>query len=434
MRSVVAAESSVASSEDEEHHTAPYRLPTFLKSLGLVLGFSAAAITYHKVMMSRHPEEDMVAKKPRAFVLETDLVGLSTSAMDGKGLTLDDTTFIGCSDRMLSQWPHTSVGVKYLRIFSASPVSNPKWDKQREEEVWNNIATWIKANNASVLVGTMLSCNEHDDDLDWENAKKLLKLLGPESVMGVAIGNELELMWTKWWVSRECVEYLWDGGYVIRKLLDRVRDLDKMPGFDKVPVTSVIGGAALAGWPFQNEPHARIANMIRAALRHFGDRWVFTFNFYPYFDPKLKLDPGTNNECKNALRFLTCFDSPRCDTIAKIRSLRIRMQEMYAPNNKLWIGETGWSWPRSTTLNTDMAHCPEFSSEHVFKQYYENFLNWDLSIGPDRKPPDMAFYFTMRDSKNGGFVEHFGLVGWCNSTTSKMMKDAEEEALYLAGV
>lgn len=62
----------------------------------------------------------------------------------------------------------------------------------------------------------------------------------------------------------------------------------------------------------------------------------------------------------------------------------------------LWIGETGWSSPRSGTLDTHMKWCSEWSEKQVQREYYENFLAWDLSLNGARGA-DHVFYFAMRD-------------------------------------
>jgi len=87
-----------------------------------------------------------------------------------------------------------------------------------------------------------------------------------------------------------------------------------------------------------------------------------------------------------------------------------------------WVGETGWSSPMASTLNTPVRNCPDFSSIQTFEMNYETFLEWDLTVGKDGsiKGPDHIFYFTMRDSSNFGFEEHFGLVGKCEDTKCKL--------------
>merc|ERR1712008_69436 len=44
----------------------------------------------------------------------------------------------------------------------------------------------------------------------------------------------------------------------------------------------------------------------------------------------------------------------------------------------------------------------------------------DLSLTNNMTGPEMAFYFTMRDSNNGGDKEYFGLIGSCHDKTCKI--------------
>lgn len=119
----------------------------------------------------------------------------------------------------------------------------------------------------------------------------------------------------------------------------------------------------------------------------------------------------------------------KCNTINSTRRARDKMRNLskaVAPDQTLWIGELGWSWHLAATLNTNMTKCPAFSSEKVFRDYYQGFLEWDLSLAPGTLPPDMVFYFTMRDAGNGGYPEHFGLIRDCNATKCKMQKKADD--------
>jgi len=56
---------------------------------------------------------------------------------------------------------------------------------------------------------------------------------------------------------------------------------------------------------------------------------------------------------------------------------------------------------------------------------YKNFLEWDLDLHSSDPvhPPDIVFYFTMRDASNFGNPEHFGLVESCTSTSCKLSQD-----------
>merc|ERR550537_245179 len=133
------------------------------------------------------------------------------------------------------------------------------------------------------------------------------------------------------------------------------------------------------------------------------------------------MDPGTIDQCTGAIDIARCFTYGECNTIDSINKTRSKMARMNVPKDQtLWIGEVGWSWPLATTLPSAMKNCPAFSSEPVFREYYQNFLQWDLSLTSEHRGPDMVFYFTMRDSINGGMEEHFGLIETCKSTQCKM--------------
>merc|ERR1719221_1825912 len=99
--------------------------------------------------------------------------------------------------------------------------------------------------------------------------------------------------------------------------------------------------------------------------------------------------------------------------------------------DKLWIGETGWSWPVSGSLTTRMKACAAWSAKETFQTFYEGFLAWDLSLGQDSKAPDHVFWFTMRDSINFGLGEHFGLIATCDEPRCKLHSDGYVAARYV---
>jgi hypothetical protein len=365
----------------------------------------------------------------KPYTCSSDFNGLPMAASAQKGLTLDDTTFLNCSHLLPQQWPHTGETVQALRLFKSW---DPAWDDRDRENAWSNIVEYVSSNHAKVLMGTQLTCNETDDDRDWNLTVQLMERIGPKRVMGVSFGNELELLQFKEWVTPECAKSLWDleHGYVVRKLKERVRSLDGRPGFSGLPVTTVLTGMALNGDPFYEVPQARIQTLLSTVTAHLGRRWVFSFNFYPYFDPTSQLDAGTTDRCQETIRRARCFDAVGCSTIEAVAAARAKMALLTGQADwPLWISELGWSWPMSTTLNTPMSKCPSFSSEAMFRAYYEGFLAWDLRVTSEALPPDMVFYFTIRDSDNAGYEEHFGLIGRCTDSRCKM--EANETKLTM---
>merc|ERR1719161_1377730 len=68
-------------------------------------------------------------------------------------------------------------------------------------------------------MGSEVTCNKDDDDKMWGWALDLMKLLGRDRIMGVAIGNELDNF-------KNCIPGFWSG-YFWKVFQQRVADLDK---------------------------------------------------------------------------------------------------------------------------------------------------------------------------------------------------------------
>jgi len=316
-----------------------------------------------------------------------------------------------------------------------------------KEKAWESLANNLKASNGQVLVGTQISCNETEDDADWEDVKQLMKIFGPKQIMGLAIGNELELLWTKKSTYNdtlpECLDRIWNKEYFLKKFHERVKDMDEMgAGFKDVKVTSVFGGFILAepGWPFyesKDKNIARVGTFIKNVTQVYGNRYVHTVNIYPYFEERfVEYDnPGEkkNPKCSKALEKCTCFeteDPNNCIFTWMVGRVRRRLHALGNKDSLLWVGETGWSYPKAHTLDTKMSKCKEWSSPSSKANFYTNFLKWDLNMNGKYRGPDHIFYFAMRDSANFGKEEGFGLVGdgealhWCTNSTCKLQKSS----------
>ncbi|CAJ1356570.1 unnamed protein product [Effrenium voratum] len=296
---------------------------------------------------------------------------------DQKGLAVDDTTYQHCTSKIPGLWPNAKTNLSSLRLFKAW---DPNWpDDQREgerpslrsriartasEAAWKALKATVEASDAKVLVGTQVTCNETEDDQDWSQVLKLLQILGRDHVMGVAVGNEMELLQFKnpKLVPPDCIKNIWPGGYFYRKLTDRVADLKTLATFEdvtksQVPITSVFGGYIMAGSPFVNTPGAMVLSFLKNVTKDLGTRWVYTLqlrkrwaavfrNVYPYFDPGNRLDVNSTTTCKESLKKALCME-PDCLLPATTAALRQRMKLLSgSQEDKLWLGETGWSYPQ----------------------------------------------------------------------------------------
>lgn len=335
-------------------------------------------------------------------------------APEQKGLAVDDATFWQCPNRMLGTWPHSPEPIKTLRLYHAG------WPNQ-----WASIASYVWATGSRVLLGTQVSCDEGADDDDWRRAKSLLRLLGGRYVMGLSVGNELDLLQYNG-ASADCLGYMWEGGYYARKFRERVEDMDSLGWrFSSLPVTAVFAGNAFGGEPFMETPRAGILTFLRNVTELYGARYAFSFNLYPYFDPANRMDAGTSDQCSRALERSLCFGSPdRCALSFSIAQARSKMHQLTGETDRLlWLGETGWASAVTSTLaaNNEMRRCAEFSSPAALRTYYERFLSWDLSAGVEGGV-DHVFYFTVRDIErlSDGFNETFGLVSSCAAHECKL--------------
>eukprot|EP00913_Durusdinium_trenchii_P035925 g33614.t1 len=127
-----------------------------------------------------------------------------------------------------------------LRLFKAWDAT---WSERYDRaQSWMALKHYIVSRGAKVLYGTQISCNETADDTDWLFVKELMIYIGREHVMGVAVGNEVELLHTQQTCSKKCAEDMFQGGYFYTKVMHRANDLQVMNGFEDVTLTTVMGG------------------------------------------------------------------------------------------------------------------------------------------------------------------------------------------------
>eukprot|EP00439_Symbiodinium_sp_Y106_P064202 s321_g10.t1 len=214
------------------------------------------------------------------------------------------------------------------------------WDaKYDRKAIWFTLREYIWENNIKVLFGTLISCNETADDADWAYVKELMGYIGWYYTMGLAIGNEVELIHKHPSSSPACNARLFQGKYFQNK---------------------VMGGYVLSGAPFINTPFAGVADFFRYVSGRYGRRWVYTWNVYPYFDPNVQVNPADPAACGKVLYAAQSFAVDGMIT-TQLRSLRASTQA-----DVTWLGETGWSFPQATTLHTPMSACPGFSGPENF--------------------------------------------------------------------
>lgn len=351
------------------------------------------------------------------FACTSDMNSLPVVKPGQKGIGLDDTTFRWCSAQIPNVWPNTQEPVQSVRTFKSWEIDWPDFNR---EEAAANFVKFAKDNSVKVLVGTTISCNETDDALDWNRTMDLLRKLGPEQVMGLAVGNEMDLLHTKDYVKPvpSCIPNLWAGGSFWRATTQRIAELDSMgPGFRSLPVTSVFSAAALNdffGHPFMETSNALVTSYLRNASATYGKRWVWSFNTYTFWNPFYNVDfPYVfTHTCNRAVRDGTCW-APGCGVPASFVSIRRKIKAITGQDDDVfWIGETGWSAPNTDSPPSRAARlCPDFSSKKTFSKFYQGFLSYDMGDAAQNvRGPDHVFFFTLRDASQFGTGEHFGLL------------------------
>jgi len=324
-------------------------------------------------------------------------------------------------------WPLTHEPVKALRLF--------KPESWKDQAAWQQLKAFLEHTDSQVLVATPVSCNETYDIVTWQQTLQLLSFLGRDRVMALAVGNEIELLPLKPDTPAACKSRLLQHAQESWKRC--VLDLRILGGgeFADLPMTTVMTTAVLFSednsWTPQSMKmvDGRLPNTldIQGLFRVLfstvpAERFVFTFNIYPYFVP---CPPVVSESCDEFKRDALCFDDPsRCITLKTAAGARYALrkfaQQVAGESDRplrMWIGEVGWSSPKADSLNADICRqwntkeCKGWSNLEMMAQYYSAFMNWDLNIGGGLEPPERAFYFTIRDSFNFKSAEHFGLCG-----------------------
>jgi len=355
--------------------------------------------------------------------------------MDKKGIVIDDTTYIDCPEQLLGAWPNTREKVKLIRT---NAPWRSFWPSKRKESM-AALVKFVKDNNAQVLVGQDATCDEKSDDVQWELNMQFMKQLGAEHILGVAIGNEMDILYQHpdWWRKDfpNCMVDMWDRQHYWKAFQRRVSEMDEALS-KQVLVTSVwTAGFSYSGTglnpPFTEVPgQALVRSFVQNAAKKYGKRWVWTFNPYPIWAAGLQPDKGHPDQCNTAIE--ATKGQMAHDMIAFTR--RAIKWATKNDDDLLWAGEYGWSTPASDGMDRPIFHCKNFTSLQTFKGYYEHFLQWDLNLNQATKPEDRqlrgldrAFYFAMRDASNGGAHEHFGLVKKCGDTKCKIVSPINED-------
>merc|ERR1712151_427887 len=104
------------------------------------------------------------------------------------------------------------------------------------------------------LIGVPVTCDPEDDEKEWKSVLSFVNFVGKEHIMGLAIGNEMDLLYKKPGKVKttECLERLWSQKGYLKTFIQRVEEWDKTTGLTQVPVTAVFAMESMGGDPFLN--------------------------------------------------------------------------------------------------------------------------------------------------------------------------------------
>lgn len=319
-------------------------------------------------------------------------------------MAVDDTSMSGCSDKLTGVWPHDSAPVTSFRLFAAW---KPEWDPSRREASWQDLKKYVDSTNAQILLGSEVTHNQQNDDQMWEWAKQLMQLLGKEHIMGVSIGNEMDNDNSAPWD-------FWQHGF-FDMIKSRVDDMDGM-GFTDTPITVVWSMGALSADPF----NTKITPLLTQAKDTWGSRWVWSFNPYPIWDSSQR--PWSQGDCESKTNGAISLDYTR----NVMGTARDKVASFVGSDDyTLWVTESGWSSPGVSTQTATAAICPKWADKETLWTFYQNMMEWDLSLPNGDHGVDHFFYFTMRDACQHGICEGFGLMSKCEDTACKIDTPAE---------
>jgi hypothetical protein len=282
-------------------------------------------------------------------------------------------------------------------------MTQPRKFHGDRNRAWNGLKTFAEVHGAKFLVGISVTCITSEDDAEFDAALEFIRFVGKDHIMGLAVGNEIDLQIGGEHWNHNCKYNLWNRGEYLNTFYRRVASFDEIEGMSELPVTAVISSNGI----FTD----KVKDFVGKLYERYGTRYVFSANIYPQFSYGLK-KAGCNKAVEVGTKF--AYDEPRGFVPAVVADTKKMFVDKGWTGMKLWVGETGWNTQGWCVLGCNHA-CHDIKSQ---KQFYQDFLRWDLSAGEEVQA-DHAFFFTMRDSSVFGSQEKFGLISNCQEDRCK---------------
>lgn len=304
-------------------------------------------------------------------------LSLNSTAMSRKGICIEDRSAalppsanypIIYTDTFPSVWPETAFPIENIRVFSYSLGNAP--DRQ-----W---VLWAIQHNIKVLIG--INLQDYATDLanlsaDYLAADPYLRSCFDRNILAYAVGNEANIPEIPSIIDGiAATRNFIAGGLIPAKPVSSVLNLNEQ--------------WIVNAFPPQN---GEFTDAFKTLLPYLDIIMFNTYGGYFIYEPSLlqaSLSWTSNGQIFSVL--LNQFGS--------IRSAALKAGVFSKP---LWICETGWS-------SAPLSNHPEpagWSSPSNLKTFYMNFLSFDQNMPyfpqlatQQVPPPDMIFYFGLRDS------------------------------------
>merc|ERR1712228_218851 len=118
---------------------------------------------------------------------------------------------------------------------------------------------------------------KQEDEAEGKAGRQFIKYVGAEHIMGIAVGNEIDLQVGGGW----CKGNLWNKGEYTKILHRRVREFWAVdPSLKKLPITAVLSMNSL------NKGRS-VQKFLQDAWKTYGSQFVFSINIYPQFSSGL---------------------------------------------------------------------------------------------------------------------------------------------------
>merc|ERR1712048_1069373 len=123
-----------------------------------------------------------------------------------------------------------------VRLFKPWGMTHPKLFNTDMTKAWAGLKSFAQVTGAKFLLGVSVTCRTDLDEKEWDVGRKFIKYIGAEHIMGLAVGNEIDLQVGA--SNGPCLQHLWRKDGYWKTFMKRVNEFDEIPGMSSLPVTA----------------------------------------------------------------------------------------------------------------------------------------------------------------------------------------------------